>query len=454
MPYYVDVAATGIQRYLARTPKLKWHRGASAALVEATSGFTDELLPGSAAKNDEKGEIDGVVSLKLADTADRDAAVNAVLTSLRQKLPGAVFQISEGAADNYLHAYLEELKPRIERGEVQQDLPAAVEFPGVQVCGLCRTDPAVSTRELEEGDTRTVCADCLMRDAPETTRQGRTAEQRLRADVGSKLRSPAGFEELVTLGRRRTTHLATVYADGNRVGGLLSELAASDSESAEVVIRELPEITWSALRAATCAVRDGHDDVLCVVPHVVGGDDVLVSLPADRAWRFVRDFLSTFEREFHQLLGSMDEELVLPTMSAGIVFARHNYPFASQVDDAARCLREAKSVGAGQSAWVQFTDATADGSAGPGRPIAHAALTNNVHSLSDLAALPSHHRGQLAEALQRHGASSARALAERLSRRHLLDAFADDAPHPAPGECGDKSQLGLAEAFRITRWWS
>lgn len=69
--HYLDVAAVRIQDWLGRTPDLKFRRGASVLLSEATAPDAWKgRLPAGAAWNDEAGNVDGVVSLVVDDNAD------------------------------------------------------------------------------------------------------------------------------------------------------------------------------------------------------------------------------------------------------------------------------------------------------------------------------------------------------------------------------------------------
>ena len=54
-----------------------------------------------------------------------------------------------------------------------------------------------------------------------------------------------------------------------------------------------------------------------MMPHIIGGDDILVSLPAGFAWPFVCTFLRTLDERLGNLVPGLTG-----SVSAGLVFAR------------------------------------------------------------------------------------------------------------------------------------
>lgn len=475
---YIDVGFLRIQRYLARTTQLRGRRLASAGMVEATDSraIADRLPRGLALANDEAGVADGVVSLKLRDPgpdgrSDRvDQVVTAVLKELRAEFPAAELQAVWGAGETYVSAYAVELGPRMSRGEVRLDLPVSPEFPAAMACRLCRLDPAIQSvpRPGFPGERHMVCADCAQR----LRRRGRidtaSAEQRLMSEL--KLdEAPDALEDLAPLGAPDTkrNHLATIYIDGNAVGLFFKKLVAAASQRAD--LQELKRdqsqylslVTEVALQAGTQAVvvAMGVNEPGClpVVPHVVGGDDVLVSVPASYAWPFAVAYLRSFQDEMREhvqrhINARYDLDLPVPSASAGIVFARHNEPMYLLVDLVEERLRAAKRATRGQASSVDFLDLTVDGPHGTGeRPLLLSALRDpaTLRALDELASLPESHQARLAEALRQHQDEvSAVSLALRKGRDRIIEPFLSGSHGQEP-----PSGIRLAHALRIARWW-
>ncbi|HEX5494356.1 MAG TPA: hypothetical protein VFX70_07275, partial [Mycobacteriales bacterium] len=386
MPRYVDIGVVHIQRYLSRTPTLRGRRGASAALAEVTAE-AESWLHGRGKVNPQAGKVDGVLSLVVDLPETEEALVSEVLEHLRAELPGAEFQVTSGDGEDYLRAYLDELRPMVDRGDARVDLPAGAEYPLAALCEICRVDPAITHVDLGADDgKRAACADCDMRHEPKTRKKGRTTEKDLIDATGSG-KAPEKFDDLAALaGADAKEHLATIHADGNGIGQFFATLAGSGGGVDRAsVVKQLTASTFEALSAATCAVRRSGDAALCVVPHLLGGDDVLVSLPADRAWQFTVAFVEDFGQRMARLVRSLNVPgLTPPTMSAGVVFGRRNFPFALGVEQAERLLHRAKSRGAGRAAWIGFADMVSEGTGSVGDPVSLAALRRLGDELGSL----------------------------------------------------------------------
>ncbi|MCW2914724.1 MAG: hypothetical protein JWN52_2792 [Actinomycetia bacterium] len=424
-------------------------QGASAQLTEATAEHSlRTVLAGRARVNPEAGDSAGVVSLIVDDATQTDTVIGDVLAHLRDRLPAAQFQAVSADAPDYLGA-LTEMRLRRERDEVRLDLPATGEFPFATPCRLCRAAPAVARVRLGEGDEKDACADCRMRHSWEARRAGESAERELAGSVGQG-RPPDEFSALALLGAADTdrNHLATVYADGNGIGDFFDRVARLDlpagSPTRAGASKALSEHTRAALTHA--AQRATHDGRMCVIPHVVGGDDILVTLPADRAWTFTRTFLADL---CTRLAGTArDLGIPAPTVSAGIVIAHARHPFYLVVEEATAGLKRAKRAVAGTAASVQLHDVTVDGVDGTRMPgLRLDTVESAAEDLDLLRAVPQSGRVRLAEVLVgRQGPARAFDLAERLGR---VDAVTPFLPKPD----GEEPGIALAHALRIVRWW-
>ncbi|WP_345127728.1 Cas10/Cmr2 second palm domain-containing protein, partial [Streptomyces chiangmaiensis] len=193
----------------------------------------------------------------------------------------------------------------------------------------------------------------------------RSPEGRLAKSLPVTHPAPEDFAALAALGRVESgrNHLATVSIDGNAFGEFFKALAKEGSDDPRMrnwktrISQSLSAATRDALTEATMSLplTDERDQVV-VVPHVVGGDDVLVSLPADQAWAFTLAFLRQFGQAVRTATADILEmlngrragrsegepPLEAPTASAGIVFAHSGYPLNLLAESAGRRLREAK----------------------------------------------------------------------------------------------------------------
>lgn len=109
MTVYLDIGAKRIQAYLARTPRLRGRRGASALLeYKMLHGWTKGAWSQHAEVNDEGKQTDGVLSLRFTAPEADDRTVEAVVTetaTLLQRLaPGAEWDVHVRYADSYRQA--------------------------------------------------------------------------------------------------------------------------------------------------------------------------------------------------------------------------------------------------------------------------------------------------------------------------------------------------------------
>lgn len=384
---YVDVAATRIQHYISRTPRLKGQRGASGWLSWATdSGQLREVLAGSqrltghgAELNPAAGQADGLVSVQLPAEVDPRPVAEEITRHLRSVLPAVELSAVWGSGPTYLDAYRDHMKGQRQAPPLVS-LPPNSDFPPLASCAECRAAPATATIDIHEAGDLRVCLDCEARYADRYRRPGLEAERPVYREESRLLealgRDPVAgtaqdFAQLAALGSADSNrnHLATVYADGNAIGAFLDRVAVhGNPELKRHISAAISGATRDALLAATRKVLDGEPGGrVPVVPHIVGGDDLVVSIVADRAWPFVIAYLAEFRRRMAAVSGVPPALLgpVPPTASAGVVFAHASFPFRRAMELAAGRMRDAKRQLRGIVPAVAWLDVTRDGEQPP-----------------------------------------------------------------------------------------
>jgi hypothetical protein len=468
---YLDVGVDGIQSYLARTPDLKGRRGASAWLSHATDrdelrrwiASEPALSRAGVAVNDEAGEADGLVPLRMAVTTAPGDIAELVMTKLRRQLPGIRISANWGSGASYIQAHQAWHATR--QQPMLVSLPPVGDFPPLESCVLCRVDPAVGEIELQDEKEKRICADCRQRYVDRYRRPGLESgavpvgkERWLLDELGLDTHlAVQTFEGLAKLGGPdgNRNHLATVFIDGNAIGALFRRiLDGNDPNAKQVASKAVTDATRQALLEATRDVLDNQTkaEPLPVVPHVLGGDDLLVSVVADRAWRFVTRYLSAFEQrlgdnhEIGDFLGG-DER---PTASAGVVFARATFPFRRAVELSETLLKRAKRAHAGQTPAVAWLDVTQDGEHAPPHRSAwtRADLETRAKALRELrVAVPPSARTVLERLIDlKDPALSLARLREqvrRLGREEVLTPWFD----------WDPTMRRLLDALSLVRWW-
>lgn len=187
--------------------------------------------------------------------------------------------------------------------------------------------------------------------------------------------------------------LAVVHADGNGVGQILRSLwslsgcdkrkeageplrvinraylnlyrkfsIALDICTEEAFIKALKKLlTWKDGLRSLRNMKEKRDEMIPVLPIVLGGDDLTLVCDGQAGLQFTRDFLTEFENQTSDL-ETTDEELqrtlsgVIPPIAneaftvprlsacAGIAIVKPHYPFSAAYDLAEKLSRSAKSV--------------------------------------------------------------------------------------------------------------
>lgn len=466
MPEYLDAAVVRIQPYIARTPELSLRRGASWMITKATGDDAVDAWIGEngvsqVTRNPEAGHADGVVALTVPDGTAEGHATR-LLLHLRRSIPRADLQANWGQAATYL----EYRQNQSRDGRSLQALPPVADFPLAETCESCRAD----ARDSSSG----MCADCTARGAAGGHRRARpraAADEAAGHEVdalgterlvieavgqalGRRLRPARDMGDIAGLGDEsgNRNHVATVALDGNGMGGFFAALAGN--EDASIKKRISPEIsaaTRSALVSAARAVTRETDRFLPVIPHLLGGDDVVISVTADRAWPFTRAFLEGFGAGMHAAAGRLDLagplRQRLPSMSAGMVFAHVKFPYARAVRLAEDSLRRAKGDTRGAEPAVGWLDVTTDGEAPPAWRLTQTldGLSGHAGDITALGGISPSGRQALARLLARGTDEESRAAALSFARRNGYPVVA--------AALETNSVTEVRNLLALTRWW-
>lgn len=178
-------------------------------------------------------------------------------------------------------------------------------------------------------------------------------------------------QQLSHIAHGEDSFMAVIHADGNRIGGFLIEVARSiddaDLSDDEVgnfygdFATALNESTKKAvIDALQCLEEDDDDaayqgDTLPARPVVVGGDDVTLIVPADRAVAIVERFLQAFEEHTTDMIDDLRQDYGSVqalserdhfTACAGIVFQKQKYPLLQGYELSEHLCGFAKKEGA------------------------------------------------------------------------------------------------------------
>ncbi len=160
-------------------------------------------------------------------------------------------------------------------------------------------------------------------------------------------------------------YIGVVYADGNAMGKIVQALDRPEtfrqfSKIVDKSIREacftsLSQISQPEVEQVREALEHPHPrfDPLAADILLLGGDDLLVAVPADRALDFALQVTKGFERLTQEKIAALQNEKTQQffrdqlgdrgfTISCGVAIAKSNYPFYLSLELAEQLLKNAK----------------------------------------------------------------------------------------------------------------
>lgn len=159
-------------------------------------------------------------------------------------------------------------------------------------------------------------------------------------------------------------YIGVVYADGNSMGKIIQAMNRQETfrQFSQIVDKSIQEACFAALSQVSHkevadvqkALKDCRPfgylpaDIL-----LLGGDDLLVAVPADRALNFALIVTETFERLTREKIDALQDKETRQffrdrlgdqgfTISCGVAIAKSNYPFYLLLDLAEQLLKNAK----------------------------------------------------------------------------------------------------------------
>lgn len=231
---------------------------------------------------------------------------------------------------------LQEAKRRKESAPFHETLPI---HQRCQSCGKRAAEKRDEAREPAEW----LCGVCLMK-----RQKGREEKRefllnfrkwaREKEDVEIAGRAPQDLDKLA----EKEGKIALLYADGNNMGDLLQRQKSLESyrNISEVLTKATRETLFTALWETFGSERLARN-MLPFEIIALGGDDVVVIVPASAGWALTTNLLDGFER--HPKIQELNEGTRL-SMSAGLAIADVKYPVRYLFDLAGGLLKEAKRL--------------------------------------------------------------------------------------------------------------
>lgn len=382
MPRFLMVVDTpGIKEFVFGTDALAEIRGASALLDRLNRVEMEECIQQSVDGNIEEVYANGGSGQFVIEARERSIiyqAVNALGELYRRKTGGEVRPVA-GIAEWPVSGipYHQALQNAFHELRLWRDLGSGrstvATLPFERECQSCSYLPA--TGPYSWGGERLLLSTAaqLKREESRQSRRGTLWSGWMEyldktgggfVEAQDDLRT-SGVGEIGEKSLRQG-YVGLVYADGNAMGQWVQELDSQnvyrafstlvDESIREACYRALTEVCSAEIARAREAVEQGDSpgklpaDIL-----LLGGDDLLVLLPADRALSFAL----IAEREFQEQTRKLQEGLSSDsreffksrlqgcglTISCGVALARASYPFYLMLDLAEELLKSAKKGG-------------------------------------------------------------------------------------------------------------
>lgn len=162
-------------------------------------------------------------------------------------------------------------------------------------------------------------------------------------EIGRRLKGAKDLEELgkVSDGRAKG-YVSVIYADGNGMGSVLQELKTID------VYRRWSKGVNSIFERVTSPSFLSNFDIDTYERLITGGDDVIMFLPADKAFKYVQELVNQSEEELKILAEecNLSPEIIKKLgLGVGVVIAHYNFPALYLVEYAEKLLKLAKKHG-------------------------------------------------------------------------------------------------------------
>ena len=380
--FLVQIEIPSVKKYVFGTDALNEVRGASAWLDRLNRHEMGRVL----ADGIGTGEIETIYAnggsaqflIAKCDDSTVEAACRSLRQYIREQTRGEVQAVCGTAplrdgASYHDAARLAHFRLRCER-EFAGGRHSASTMPAIMECRSASHLPAAH-RVDRVGDDDQMLSDASLKKVQEG-REARTGDlwSGWMEHLQKSGRWPANAQQwrdlrcagMTDIGERSSWqgYIGLVYADGNAMGKLVQALDRSGTcrHFSEIVDTSIREACYSALDAVMGAEVErvrlavDQDKPLARLPAdilLLGGDDLLVAVPAARALEFAQHVAGAFERLTREKIAALRDENARRffedrtgsgsfTISCGVAIASSAYPFYLALDLAEQLLRSAK----------------------------------------------------------------------------------------------------------------
>jgi len=378
----LTVDTDSVKSYVFATSKLRETRGASALLDHLNEVRIPEII-GQSRMIYSGG---GTALAQVEDAAEAKALITRIeklyrLETISAEITGAWLELADPASR--FGESVAKLNYRLRAGKdskaFRHDL---ITLPIVKGCESCGLHPAARQSEMKDS---LICGSCaLKRRANRLVRDGklgsrldqlltyaRSKGKWLNASVDGS--APKDFNDIGEAASPRG-YIGFIYCDGNRMGDLLSCLETRDSFAtlSEGLRRTIREVTFDGLIRSSPDLQKNNKLPFEII--FIGGDDMMLAVPADKAMSLVVFLCEEFEKRTASLLDDtgISQHRKHLSLSAAVVLAHASLPVYHVQSIAEELLKSAKrgsqdalANGRGEVGHIDFHVVTASASESP-----------------------------------------------------------------------------------------
>ena len=360
-----------IKRFVFGTDPAREIRGASALLEELNIGlvpsFLEQRLPGELTIPFMGGGA-GLVIVIGATIADIDACM-AELDHEVSRRSGGGLRVAWGRAEGRLseargfrnavrRAHLDLAARRGLRSEATPRLRTGL----LRECSSCSAPGAELRWARDPESEEWLCRSCLeKRRHRHAGRSWRELVEHVGLEGAPERFRPDDFTVIANLANRKG-YAGLLYLDGDSMGRVVKQIPSPEQYQlfSKTVDGSLRQATFEALADEP----RGDDQVIPADILLLGGDDLVMVTPADRALplalRITARFRELTQKRFTDS-GFFDEQVKTRglTVSAGIALFKQRQPFRTVLDQAEALLDSAKKRRAAEKSdrgWIDLAD--------------------------------------------------------------------------------------------------
>lgn len=229
--------------------------------------------------------------------------------------------------------------------DLSAPLSAESFLPLVKLCEACHSRPVSQLYRIPESIW--LCSICAtkrrtahaIRHGHDDTRFGLWYQ--FEDFLGYKVSRPQKLPDIAD-------RIALIYADGNAMGRRIRQITTPEDYRtfSEAVDKAVREACYTAL--ADLVMGNERSAEISASILLLGGDDLVVVVPADKGLQIAYKIGRTYEELTHEYLGDFLKRNGMGTkltLSFGVAISRHSHPFEYLIDAAQQLLASAKVRG-------------------------------------------------------------------------------------------------------------